>query len=135
VALIAAVVWDSIAPEHEQHATVVHARLLARQPTPRELRDAERGESAREGQRAASAPTRGRDVRRSTLQRVERNVEAAGGQYPLRERASEPGWRANSVFMVDGNTCPLGGTSMGRIGVSRIVAEVGARSCWAGARA
>jgi len=64
-------------------------------------------------------------VRQSTLGQVERNTESAERQYGLRERASELGWPAEAIAVVDDDTGRSGASSEGRLAFKELVAEVG----------
>ena len=64
-------------------------------------------------------------VRQSTPQQIERNQESTRLQYALVERATQLGWSAGQVVVIDddlGRSCK---SIEGRPGFQRLVAEVG----------
>jgi len=64
-------------------------------------------------------------VRQSTPQQIERNQESTRLQYALVERATQLGWSANQVVVIDDDLGRSGQSIEGRPGFQRLVAEVG----------
>lgn len=64
-------------------------------------------------------------VRQSTPQQIERNQESTRLQYALVERATQLGWSADQVVVIDDDLGRSGKSVEGRPGFQRLVAEVG----------
>ena len=64
-------------------------------------------------------------VRQSTPQQIERNQESMRLQYALVERATQLGWSADQVVVIDDDLGRSGQSIEGRPGFQRLVAEVG----------
>jgi DNA invertase Pin-like site-specific DNA recombinase len=64
-------------------------------------------------------------VRQSTLQQIEHNQESTRLQYALVERATQLGWSADQVVVIDDDLGRSGQSIKGRPGFQRLVAEVG----------
>ena len=64
-------------------------------------------------------------VRQSTPQQIERNQESTRLQYALVERATQLGWSADQVVVIDDDLGRSGQSIEGRPGFQRLVAEVG----------
>src|SRR3954471_6956569 len=63
-------------------------------------------------------------VRQSTPQQIERNQESTRLQYALVERATQLGWSADQVVVIDDDLGRSGQSIEGRPGFQRLVAEV-----------
>src|SRR3984893_2212886 len=64
-------------------------------------------------------------VRQSTLRQVMENTTSTDRQYALRQRAVALGWASDQVVGIDEDLGRSGGTSEGREGFQRLVADVG----------
>src|SRR3954453_10154065 len=64
-------------------------------------------------------------VRQSTPQQIERNQESTRLQYALVERATQLGWSADQVVVIDDDLGHSGQSIEGRPGFQRLVVEVG----------
>lgn len=64
-------------------------------------------------------------IRQSTAQQVSENRESADRQYALVHRATELGWAADQVEIIDEDQGLSGATAEGRLGFQRLLAEVG----------
>ena len=64
-------------------------------------------------------------VRQSTVQQVERHQESTRLQYGLVERARQLGWAPQQVVVIDEDLGRSAGSTAGRPGFQRLVAEVG----------
>ena len=63
-------------------------------------------------------------VRQSTAQQVLDHQESTRLQYGLRARASELGWAAERIVVIDDDLGKSGATAEGRVGFQRLVSEV-----------
>ena len=67
-------------------------------------------------------------VRQSTAQQVERHQESTRLQYALADRAAQFGWLRERIVVIDddlGTAVPAQASRDGRLGLQRLVAEVG----------
>src|SRR5260221_427637 len=64
-------------------------------------------------------------VRQSTLHQVFENTESTARQYGLRERALALGWPTERIVVIDQDLGQSGASAVDRVGVQRLVAEVG----------
>jgi DNA invertase Pin-like site-specific DNA recombinase len=64
-------------------------------------------------------------VRQSTPQQVEANTESTQRQYALAGRATELGWPAHRILVIDDDQGRSGSSAEGRPGFQRLLAEVG----------
>ena len=64
-------------------------------------------------------------VRQSTAQQVLEHRESAAMQYDLQRRAAALGWAADRVIVIDEDQGRSGGTTEGRLGFQRLLAEIG----------
>lgn len=64
-------------------------------------------------------------VRQSSLRQVRENTESAARQYALRQKATELGWHADQIVVIDEDQALSAASSAEREGFQRLVAEVG----------
>ena len=64
-------------------------------------------------------------VRQSTLRQVLQNTESTQRQYALRQRATQLGWPAEQIVVIDTDQGQSGASAADREGFQRLVAEVG----------
>lgn len=64
-------------------------------------------------------------VRQSSLRQVRENTESAARQYALRQKATELGWHADQIVVIDEDQAMSAASSAEREGFQRLVAEVG----------
>ena len=64
-------------------------------------------------------------VRQSSLRQVRENTESAARQYALRQKATELGWHADQIVVIDEDQALSAASSAEREGFQRMVAEVG----------
>jgi DNA invertase Pin-like site-specific DNA recombinase len=64
-------------------------------------------------------------VRQSTPQQVCENTESTQRQYALVQRATDLGWPAERVLVIDDDQGRSGASAEGRLGFQRLLAEVG----------
>ena len=64
-------------------------------------------------------------VRQSSLRQVRENTESAARQYALRQKATELGWHADQIMVIDEDQALSAASSAEREGFQRLVAEVG----------
>jgi DNA invertase Pin-like site-specific DNA recombinase len=66
-------------------------------------------------------------VRQSTERQVQHNLESQQRQYELADLAVRQGWVRESVVIIDDDLGRSGGSTAGRVGFARLVAEVALR--------